>query len=252
MTSGATRAGRTKHALVAQALIEGIRSSKHEVGGVLPSEPDLARSFGVSRHTVRVALRTLHEMGLVSSRQGVGNIVRANRSALRYIQSFESVAALWQYASNTRVHVALKEEIVVGSELAVWLDCKPGERWWRIETTRRSQDPDTCIAASEIFIPYAFGPVLRDLGRSRTPIIMLIEKRLGEVVAEVRQEISATVANVAEARALGIPASEPLLQIVRRYLGTRGQVLEVSRSVHPTEALVYSMSLRLAAGISPP
>lgn len=245
-------AGRTKHALVAQALIESIRRGKHEVGGMLPSEPDLARSFGVSRHTVRVALRTLHEMGFIASRQGVGNIVRTNQSALRYVQSFESVDALWQYASSTRVHVTQKEEIAVDGDLANWLDCKPGERWWRIRTTRRSKDPEACVAASEIFIPYALGQVLSDLGRSRTPIIMLIESRLGEVVAEVRQEISATMANAAEARALGITPSEPLLQIVRRYLGTRGQVLEVSRSIHPTGSFVYSMSLRLSSGISPP
>ena len=48
-----------KHALITDALIDEIERGRYKIGGLLPSEPELAKLFGVSRQTVRVALRNL-------------------------------------------------------------------------------------------------------------------------------------------------------------------------------------------------
>ncbi len=48
-------------------------------GAVLPSEAELAGSYGVSRVTVRKALDVLRDEGLVSSRQGSGWFVAGDR-----------------------------------------------------------------------------------------------------------------------------------------------------------------------------
>lgn len=42
-------------------------------GGKLPSERQLMSDFGLSRNSVREALRTLENMGIIESRQGQGN-----------------------------------------------------------------------------------------------------------------------------------------------------------------------------------
>jgi len=55
---------------IAQVLRE--RIAEVGTGRVLPSESDLSAEFGVSRVTVRRALETLREEGLVESRQGFG------------------------------------------------------------------------------------------------------------------------------------------------------------------------------------
>lgn len=49
-----------------------ITSGKVASGDFLPSEPELSRRLGVSRPTIRQALRTLDARGLVSTRHGVG------------------------------------------------------------------------------------------------------------------------------------------------------------------------------------
>ncbi|MBP2437147.1 FadR/GntR family transcriptional regulator [Microbacterium amylolyticum] len=60
--------GRT--AIVEQRLLDAIRAGYLPAGGRLPTESDLARSFGVSTLTVRDALSTLRERGLITTLRG--------------------------------------------------------------------------------------------------------------------------------------------------------------------------------------
>jgi DNA-binding FadR family transcriptional regulator len=57
---------------IAQRLAEAISAGKYEVGQRLPSERELAQSFGVSRPTVREAIISLELDGLVDVRLGSG------------------------------------------------------------------------------------------------------------------------------------------------------------------------------------
>ena len=56
---------------LAQELARGAWAS----GEVLPPAQDLAKQYGVHRHTVRQAYRHLHDLGLVNVRQGRGTFV---------------------------------------------------------------------------------------------------------------------------------------------------------------------------------
>jgi len=71
------------YAHVARALSSQIASGRYGVGEVLPSEHELCRSFGVSRATVRSALRSLADAGLVKARAGVGTVVLRAREDRR-------------------------------------------------------------------------------------------------------------------------------------------------------------------------
>ena len=56
----------TRYATVAKVLSEAIGTGRYPVGSVLPNELELAVEFGVSRSTIRAALRELQVSGLVS------------------------------------------------------------------------------------------------------------------------------------------------------------------------------------------
>lgn len=63
---------------VAYAKIAGsIASGEYAIGNKLPTENELAESFGVSRPIVREALARLRDDGLVTSRRGSGTYVRS-------------------------------------------------------------------------------------------------------------------------------------------------------------------------------
>lgn len=55
-----------------------IREGNLTIGGKLPAERELSVILGVSRNSVREAIRTLDNMGLLSSQQGAGNYLTGN------------------------------------------------------------------------------------------------------------------------------------------------------------------------------
>lgn len=62
---------------VVAALQEDIEKGRFEAGARLPTEPELATSFGVSRTVIREAVSRLKADGIVVSRQGAGVFVSA-------------------------------------------------------------------------------------------------------------------------------------------------------------------------------
>ena len=55
-----------------------IRSGELSIGGKLPAERELSEILGISRNSVREAIRTLDNMGVISSQQGAGNFLTGN------------------------------------------------------------------------------------------------------------------------------------------------------------------------------
>jgi GntR family transcriptional regulator len=81
-------------------LLEEISNSKLPPGAKLPTEGELAKHFGVSRATVREAVRGLVEAGYVTRRRGSGSYVTERRrmphgldSTLSYLAMIESAGA---------------------------------------------------------------------------------------------------------------------------------------------------------------
>ena len=65
------------------ALTADINARRTAPGDKLPTEAELARRFGVNRHTVRRALAAMREDGLVHARRGAGVFVKASPVAYR-------------------------------------------------------------------------------------------------------------------------------------------------------------------------
>jgi GntR family transcriptional regulator len=251
MAEPALTAGRTKQGLVADALSSDIRAGKYSVGDLLPSEPQLSQRFGVSRHTVRAALRSLQQVGLVSSQQGVGTLVQGTHVQSRYSHSFDTAEDLLQYAASTPVRTLGRDEVEIDAARAAHFGCKPGEHWWRLRTLRTNPSRRTVVGYSEIFLPLAFGAVLDEASRSKQPVFALIESRFQETIVEIQQDVACVPRlSAQECSHLKLPPRSPGLEINRRYVGRNGRVLEVTRSVHPPEVFRYSMRMQLRHGIS--
>jgi DNA-binding GntR family transcriptional regulator len=232
--------------VIARALADEISLGVHPVGDILPSEADLSNRFDVSRHTVRAALRTLQELGLIASQAGVGSVVRASRYDAQYTQSFSSVEDLLQYTKTTRFETLERSEIVADADFVLAVGGQPGDRWWHLYMLRTPKENDTPLTVADVYIPYGVGLALSDFPQADVPIFEQIEKS-GVSIVEIKQEISAAMPTEKEARTLAIAATQPVLVILRRYCGERGRLLEVTRTVHPADTFRYQMDVRLAA-----
>lgn len=79
------------------ALSHLLETGGYRPGDQLPPEPTLARQLGVSRATLREALRSFEQQGSISRRQGVGTFVNPRRlyveSGLEVLISMEDLLA---------------------------------------------------------------------------------------------------------------------------------------------------------------
>ena len=62
---------------IAEIIEQKISKGEYEIGDKLPTEPELVSYFGVSRNTLREAIQSLTNSGLLESRQGDGTYVVA-------------------------------------------------------------------------------------------------------------------------------------------------------------------------------
>ena len=106
------------------------------MGGNLPTEMELCAQYGISRHTVREALRRLREAGLISRRRRVGTEVVARTPRSSYRQPTNTLGDLLQYGAQTRLFVLEAKEIACDAALAALLTCRQGTRWLRVDTVR--------------------------------------------------------------------------------------------------------------------
>lgn len=79
-----------RSAQVREQLEEAIRRGDYPPGDKLPSERELSEMFGVSRVSVREAVRSLEAIGLIDVRHGLGSVVtdpaaRAGRDLRRWV-----------------------------------------------------------------------------------------------------------------------------------------------------------------------
>lgn len=247
-TQPMARAGLPRYRAVAAALGQAIASGEHAVGTTLPPEKTLCATFGVSRHTIREAIRLIEADGLVSRRQGSGTTVRQARSDARYVQSLDSLDELLPFAAATRLAVHDTREITIKEPECQILGAAPGERWLRIEGTRLAgSNADLPIARTTLYLPQRFFALRAKIGEASEAgeaVYRQIEKHFRVRIAEVEQEIGAASIEGEMAARLLVDLGTPGLRITRRYLDRDGKPLEVSVNLHPAERFAYRMRLR--------
>lgn len=238
-------AGHTRYIALAQSLIDDIAAGRYPLGALLPTEHELCAQFGVSRHTVREAIRRLADLGLVTRQPGVGTRVRALRSASRYVHSSTGSGDLFQYVRDVKLFLTQQIEVIADEDLAELLECQPGQAWLKVVGERRVTGEEQPIALTQVFIVWPYRDVLKGVSAPDLPLYALIEQRYGVVVTEVRQQISAVAIDEESARVLGVEPGTAGLRVIRKYLNAAGNIMEVAVNLHPGDRFSHSMTLRL-------
>ncbi|HMD88409.1 MAG TPA: GntR family transcriptional regulator [Anaerolineaceae bacterium] len=199
-------------------------------GERLPSEPDLARQLGVSRATLREAMRTFEGQGLIRRRQGVGTFVVSHtqiiESGLEVLESIESLA------SKIGLNVSMGELKI--SQI----------RAGRIESEALVVEPDTeLVKVSRVILadnrPVAYlvdilpEDILmpEDIKEGFTGSVLdLLLQRGSPLLVNSFTEIQAVAAPTEIARLLEIQRGDVLLLFTARLYTTAGKVADFSSS----------------------
>lgn len=129
-----------------EALSRLIQDGTYRVGDRLPPEPELAQRLGISRATLREALRAFEDKGLITRRRGLGTFITAPvpliDSGLEQLESLDSLARRMGLVCATE-DLEIREE-PASPEIAARLGIAPGET---VITVGRTKVTNGIIAA---------------------------------------------------------------------------------------------------------
>lgn len=224
--SSATPLYRQIYSLLRGRIVEG----EYAPDAALPTEDELVERYGVSRVTVRSALKLLAEEGLVVRQPGKGTFVSPGPLVEETVHRLQGFAELLMAHPDQRMEVMSMESLPASAEVAEQLDIGGGETVLRIR--RRHLVRGSIVALAVLYLPYWFGELLTPTDISSTPIYTLIASRTSEKIAKATQRINAIAADEDVAKVLSVVVGTPLLLVRRTTYAHSGRPLEYIKLHH--------------------
>ena len=198
-------------------------------GSRLVSEPELAKQLGVSRATLREAMRTFETQGLIRRRQGAGTFVVGKvpvmDAGLEILESLETMAR----RRNLEITVSdlTVEQVDANEDESAGLGVEPGTCLTRV---RRVMRADTRPVAYLIDVLPEIVLRINDVpqGFNGSVLDFLIER--GDHLRISRAAISATNATADVAKALEIQRGDVLLHFISQLYTADGRIVDYSTS----------------------
>lgn len=247
--------GIPRYLWVYNSLKNQIEVEDFKVGDFLPPEPELQKSFRVSRTTVRKAVEMLTQQGFVYIRQGKGTQVMDFKATqkLGFVTSF-SETLREKGAAVSQEHLRV-ETVPAPRRIAQDLQIEPDERVVRIDRVTHANG--TPIALMTNFLLPSIVPGIEKRIWGMSSLYSFLESEYNVVIEAATDFISARDATPVEAEKLQIPEHSPLL-VVRRITHGGGRPVEVAvllvvadkyeYCVHTKERPPMSAGVHAAAG----
>ncbi|MGG3466148.1 GntR family transcriptional regulator [Neobacillus pocheonensis] len=142
----------------------------------IPSEQKLSEQLGVSRNTVREAIRTLEQEGILLSRHGVGNFVIGSKKSLKTtittLESSTNIINAHGYIPGTKNVVSKVIEVPEDVKCQLMLD--DNKNVFYIERVRTADGE--AVVYVEDYIPYKGGMELEYKDTYHESLLEYLEK----------------------------------------------------------------------------
>ncbi len=218
----------------ARALEEAIEDGRLPRGGKLDSELNLAEQLGISRPTMRAALKQLVDKGLIMRRRGIGTIVAPKpvRRAVALTSLYDDLKAAGR---EPRTSVLALEEVPCPPDVTEHLGLKPNAPVLRFERLRIANSGDSYpIALMHNFMPVGLLEIEKeDLEQSG---LYELFRENGITPHVATQRVGARKADAREAELLEIELGDPVLTMTRIAYDTNGRPIEYGSHCYPAES----------------
>ena len=198
-------------------------------GERLPSEPQLAKNLGVSRATLREAMRTFETQGMIRRRQGAGTFVVGQvsvlESGLEVLESLDTIAQ--RLSLEISVSGLYIERLYANQEQADGLKLPLASRLISIRRVIRADGHP--VAYLEDTLPEEFLDPEELPGDFNGSILDFLIARDTSLTIS-RTAISATGATADVARALEIQREDVLLKFTSQLFVTDGSIVDFTVS----------------------
>lgn len=198
----------------------------------LPSEGDLSRQYGLSRITVRQALKTLEAKGLVYSAQGRGSFPTMPRvKGISGFHSFTSEVRRNGQEPSTRI-LATTEVDGLPKSVSEKLSVTEEENSPQVHLRRLRMIDSVPIAVEDAWLPKALFPDLVPADFNDGSLYALLADRWGLEPAWTDALIEPDRASPEVSKLLNIETDDPVLVAWRVTVTAEDKVFERVRSIY--------------------
>ncbi|MEV6418452.1 GntR family transcriptional regulator [Streptomyces sp. NPDC051662] len=223
---------------LAQQLEAAIERGGLAPGSLLGNEIELAGRLGLSRPTVRQAIQSLVDKGLLVRRRGVGTqVVHSQvKRPLELSSLYDDLEAAGQRPA-TRVLRNTVEPAT--AEVAAALGVAEGAEVRLVERLRYAHDEPMAYLRNHLPI----GMFECDTARLEMTGLYRMMRSAGITLHSARQTVGARAATAEESERLGEPAGAPLLTMERTTFDDTGRAVEFGSHIY--RASRYSFEFQL-------
>jgi GntR family transcriptional regulator len=227
---------------VAQSLRADILARRSAEPWRLPTEAVLAKQYGVSLITLRQALKSIEDEGLITRQRRLGTFVNPaalTQRPLKLLGSVETVFA--QQASEQTELLEIGGDVPVPPELAPLFGAHQRVSFFR--RLRRDQGEP---------VSYALNYVLPEHGRrvtprllERAPMTQVLRRDLGVAIGRIENTLEARQATPEAARLLGCELLSPILFFTGVSFDRADAVIDVAHIHYRGDRYKFSVGFDL-------
>jgi GntR family transcriptional regulator len=220
-----------------------IHNGQYTPGTQIPSEHELSAELGVSRVTLREALRELVREHLLVKIQGKGTFVASNPpkrlSPVRYTGFLDELQERVRKLRVTDVEMA---QVPATAELKKVLQLDDAATELTSVKRLRLLD-DQPFSFTQNYLPTEIGVRIRPKDLYATPLLKILQEDLKIPIVRAHETIEAAPADPDTAQRLGVPVLYPLLHMTRVMYTTGDRPFELVDIFYRADKYHYSVNL---------
>lgn len=224
---------------LAEWLLARIRAGEYPAGSRIPSEPELARRFGIGRPTVRQATELLIRRRFLQRRRGAGTFVTEPPEQVDLLSLAGTMASFEKTGLPVATQIVQRVKRVVVPELPSH-PFAGREAWSLMRVSRVETDP---VLLESMWLDVDRFPHLDRISLAGRSISQLADEHYHLQAESADQSFRVAELESPEAKHLDLPAGAPVLLVTRRIHFPHARDAVHAELRCRTDRLVFSQTL---------
>ena len=208
---------------------------------LIPTEAELCREYGVSKITVREAIKILVKDGRLSRRPGKGTFVTRPKIEQKLNRHFSFTRWAAHNGLQPASRILRVETAACDVHIAGHLGIAEGEQVTRIERLRLGNNEPLMLET--IWVPHRLCPELHLQDLANVPLNDIIARQYGLPLVRAVESIEAQTADEYAARLLGIEKDVLLLHVEHTTYSRDNRIVYFVSSSYRGDRVKFSIEL---------
>ncbi len=193
--------------------IDNITGKTWKLNSKIPTERELCEIYGVSRITVRQALKKLEDEGYLYRKQGKGTFVKSQQFVQRLSQFYSFSEEIKKMGSVPGTRILSFGVVEAGLAIAQKLNIAKGDRVFAIRRLRLADGEPFAVETS--YIVYQYAKELSEEAVGKYGLYAALKKECGVAVSSATETFEAVTVGGEEADYLKVPKKSAALHLER-------------------------------------